>query len=148
MRAKSGSRSALGVGISTLVTIIVAVLLTTFAVLTLVTARADLRLSTRATESTQNYYAADSEAERWLADLDALVEEERVQERSPEQGLTHASLGSRLAAAQYTVQTTEDGGLLVRRSFSIDERRELVVEILIDTDYRLEVYRWQTDLKR
>ena len=158
MSAKSGARSALGVGISTLVTIIVAVLLTTFAVLTLVTARADLRLSTRAIESTQNYYEADSDAEIWLTELDAFVNQEEGQLEydwrqstldaflAQPQALT--DLAASLTAAGYNVQAAEDESILVTETFPIDDRRELVVKVLIGTDGRLSIHTWQVDLKR
>jgi hypothetical protein len=67
----------------------VTVLLTTFAVLTLVSARADLKLSNMAITSTQSYYAADGEAEEWLAEVDAFVHGE------------HGDLAADLAAAGY-----------------------------------------------
>jgi hypothetical protein len=76
-RAKRrASRSSLGVGMATLVTIMVAVLLTVFSVLTLVSAHSDLLLSSKAIQATQAYYLADSQAEQWLAEVDAIVSQE------------------------------------------------------------------------
>jgi hypothetical protein len=71
----------------------VTVLLTTFSVLTLVSARADLKLSNMAITSTQSYYAADSEAEEWLAALDAFVHD------------GHNDLAADLLAAGYQFST-------------------------------------------
>ena len=133
----SRPRSAIGVGVATLVTIIVAVLLTTFSVLTLVTARADLRYSTKAIESTQNYYATDGQAEQWLAKLDGFVAEEH-----------EVFLPLALGDAGYQVSTTTDGRVLITEVFSIDDKRELTVEVAIDNDGGLDVLTWQSGSKR
>jgi hypothetical protein len=114
----------------------VAVLLTTFSVLALVSARADLRLSDKAVSSTQSYYAADSEAQRWLADVDVFVRE------------GHADLEGELAAAGYQPLTTDDGLVGLAESFSIDDNRELAVEITLDRTGEIDILRWQTTLKQ
>ncbi|MDR0347378.1 MAG: hypothetical protein LBH56_03290 [Coriobacteriales bacterium] len=130
------SRSAVGIGLSTLVTIMVAVLLTTFSVLALVSARADLRLSNKVVASTQAYYVADAEAEQWLASLDARVSDYRATSGS--------GLAGSLAAAGYRVDTAGDGSLRIASSFSIDEGRNLEVELALDTKGEITILRWQT----
>ena len=136
MSAGSRPRTAIGVGITTLVTIIVAVLLTTFSVLTLVTARADLRLSNKAIESTQSYYTADSEAEQWLAILDNFVIR------------SHVDLLRDLNSAGYKVSTAVDGRILVTESFFMDSKRDLLVEVAIDSNGRIDILTWKTISKR
>jgi hypothetical protein len=136
MSKRAGSRSAVGVGLSTLVTIMVAVLLTTFSVLALVSARADLKLSDKAVVSTQGYYAADGEATQWLADVDAVVRE------------GGADSAEALAAAGYTVTTTDDGRTGLSTSFAIDEKRDLIVEIALDSAGETDILRWQTVVRR
>ena len=136
MSAGSRPRTAIGVGITTLVTIIVAVLLTTFSVLTLVTARADLRLSNKAIESTQSYYTADSEAEQWLAVLDNFVIR------------SHVDLLRDLNSAGYKVSTAVDGRILVTESFFMDSKRDLLVEVAIDSNGRIDILTWKTISKR
>ena len=155
--AKSGAqsenskpRSAIGVGIATLVTILVAVLLTTFSVLAFVTARADLRLSNKAVESTQSYYIADGQAEEWLAELDAHV----VEGEGGTLWILAGDFAAALADAGYKAATSTDGTstggastderVVVKESFSIDDRRELVVEVAINKDGGLDILRWQT----
>lgn len=132
MSEKKRARSAIGVGITTLVTIMVAVLLTTFSVLTLVTARADLRLSQKTVESTASYYLADGLAEQWLADLDALLQ----QNNNPS--------ADDLLAGGFLVGETEDGRLAVWQEFAIDENRELRVEVALNSDGSMALYRWQS----
>jgi hypothetical protein len=136
MSEKTRSRSALGVGLSTVMTVMVVVLLTTFSVLALVSARAELRLANRAVESTQNYYAADGEAERWLADLDAFIQEER-DDRDGD-----------LASAGYQVSSTDDDRTKLTESFTVDNRRDLIVEVALDRAGEMDILRWQTVSKR
>jgi hypothetical protein len=133
MSKQTGGRSAIGVGIATLVTIMVAVLLTTFSVLTLVTAGADLRLSVKTVESAENYYAADGAAEQWLADLDSLLAENSK--------LSEADLSS----AGYKV-ATKDGLTVVSEEFSIDAIRSLSLEVAIDRNGTIDILKWQSTL--
>ena len=65
--------SRTGVGASSILLILVAVAMTLFAVLSLVTARNDKVLTDRAVAATSAYYRADSEAQRALADIDAYL---------------------------------------------------------------------------
>ncbi|MDR2106383.1 MAG: hypothetical protein LBP24_03140 [Coriobacteriales bacterium] len=136
MSRRAQSRSAIGVGLSTLVTIMVAVLLTTFSVLTLVSARADLRLSNKVIASTQGYYAADGDAEQWLAGVDALVQE------------GHGDLAGALSAAGYEVATTGDGRTGLSAVFPMDSGRDLMVEIALDRTGEIDILRWQSVPKR
>jgi len=126
------SRSALGVGITTIVTISVAVLLTTFSVLALVTARADLRLSNRAIEAAQDYYSTDGQAEAWMAELLSYIEESQV---STVKGLTDAG---------YTAKQLDADWTLIGKSFPIDDQRELLVQVALNRDGRLQILKWQT----
>jgi hypothetical protein len=164
MSARSRSRSAVGVGLSTLVTIMVTVLLTTFAVLTLVSARADLKLSNKTIESTQSYYAADSEAEEWLAALDAFARDEHgdlVADLSAAGYQSVATAGARVddaagdgsggdaaGAGGDGVLVGDDGRIRVAATFPIDEKRDLIVEIALDREGEIDILRWQSVSKR
>jgi hypothetical protein len=132
MSGRNASRSAVGVGLSTLVTVMVAVLLTTFSVLALVSARADLRLSEKVIESTAGYYAADGEAEQWLADVDMLIQQEE------------GDLADALLSAGYQVDTTDEGRTVLTESFNIDSNRDLIVEIAVDKTEGIDILRWQS----
>jgi len=111
----SKPRSAVGLGITTLVTIMVVVLLTTFSVLALVSARSDLKLSTMAQESARQYYAANAAAERWLAEQDSAPLPPGDQEPQP-----------------------------ISQSFAIDDNRQLQVTILRNADGTITIQQWQT----
>jgi hypothetical protein len=126
------SRSAVGVGLSTLVTIMVAVLLTTFSVLTLVSARADLSLSQKAVSSTQAYYAADGKAEQWLAKVDTFAQQ------------THDDLVGDLTTAGYQPSVDDDGQLRIGTTIPIDDKRDLIVEVALDSTGGLDILRWQS----
>lgn len=145
VRAKRrASRSALGVGMATLVTIMVAVLLTVFSVLTLVSARSDLRLSSKAIESTQAYYQADSQAEQWLAQIDGIVG----------QALDSGTdIAAALDSQGYQTVAGSDGQLLLAQDFPITDNRKLAVELAINdnggsrsngsTSHGITVQKWQ-----
>jgi hypothetical protein len=132
--AAAKSRSAVGLGLATLVTVLVLVLLATFSVLSLVSARADLNLSRKALESTQSYYLADAQAERWLAELDASVG-----------GQWSEATADTLTTAGYDYALeTEGEGCLVSETFPIDAHRQLSVEVAVSGEGRLTVLMWQS----
>jgi hypothetical protein len=133
MSKKTGSRSAIGVGIATLVTIMVAVLLTTFSVLTLVTASADLRLSNKTVESAENYYAADGAAELWLADLDA-------------DGWLGVMTDSSMK--YMPKESIDDDHMKISQEFPIDDLRVLSVEVVLASDGTIDILTWQSVLKK
>lgn len=66
----SRQRSHPGVGASSILLIIVVLSLTTFGVLTLVSARNDRTLTARAVETAAAYYAADKAAQTQLMEID------------------------------------------------------------------------------
>lgn len=68
---KKRSRPLLTAGISSLLLIFVSLCLLTFAVLSLVSARADWRLSSKIADRTAAYYQASNQAHDRLAEIDA-----------------------------------------------------------------------------
>lgn len=66
-RQKNRSGPSMAIGGSSILMIFVVLCLTTFAVLSLVSANADWKLTQRTAQSVTGYYAADGEAERALA---------------------------------------------------------------------------------
>ena len=128
-------RSALGIGVTTLVTIIVVVLLTSFAVLQLVSARSNLRLSEMAVNQIQNYYSADSEATIWYAELDAFAADLTG---SPD------AYTRQLIDSGYTLLQNDEDKLLVTQSFEMSEYRSLVVTVAINDDKTTTIKQWQS----
>ena len=132
---KTKRRSALGVGVSTLVTIMVILLLAAFSVLSLVSARSNLHLSEMTATRAEVYYAADSEATQWYADLDSFAA-----------SLTgnKSSFDEQLVAAGYDVEVTSSGEVRVMNSFSINNNRNLMITIAINEDKTTIIRQWQS----
>jgi hypothetical protein len=126
----------------------VAVLLTTFSVLALVSARADLRLSDKAADSVESYYAADGEAEKWLAAIDVLIQQTLAERPAAAGPVSLDDFTGALSSAGYEAVPTADGRAQVSATFVIDERRDLVVEIALDSAGEIDILRWQTVPKR
>jgi len=133
--AQSKKRSALGVGVTTLVTIIVVVLLTAFAVLSLVSARSNLRLSEMAVSQIQRYYEADSTATVWYAELNDFV---ATLEGAPQ------DFEGQLVAAGYQILYNEENILMVYKGFSVSEHRYLTVTIAVNDDRTTTIRQWQS----
>jgi len=132
---KTKKRSALGIGVTTLVTIIVVVLLTAFAVLSLVSALSNMRLSEMAVSQIERYYAADSEATIWYAELDAFAADLTG---SPDE------YAGQLTGAGYTLLQNDEGLLLVTEGFDLSEFRSLMVTITINDDKTTTIKQWQS----
>ena len=116
-------RPVVSTGVVSIVLIFVMLSLLTFAVLSLVSAQADLRLSEKSARRTTDYYAAENAANDILADLLAADDLQAV-------------------AAAKGVTLTDDG----RASYQVPlgEDQVLAVEIALPTDgqsWRVE--RWQ-----
>lgn len=75
MKQQSKNHSAgVSIGMVSILMIFVVLCLTTFATLSFVSARADLKLSKKASDSVSEYYAADSTAETYLAQIASQLE--------------------------------------------------------------------------
>jgi hypothetical protein len=126
-------RSALGIGVTTLITILVVMLLATFSVLSLVSARSDLHLSQMAVQSTQDYYAAESEATQWYAQLDSFLATK-----------PSGDLRAALKQAGYVLLDSPTDDLVVSKVFPAGEKRKLTVSIAIAADGSTTIRQWQT----
>lgn len=84
MRRQSG----FGVGVMSLLAVFVVLCLTTFAVLSLVSARSDRALSQKNADATTSYYAADAQAERQLQKLAEHMKAEDWKEAVQEAGFS------------------------------------------------------------
>ncbi|MDR1087746.1 MAG: hypothetical protein LBL23_00410 [Coriobacteriales bacterium] len=133
--AEPESRSALGIGVTTLVTILVVLLLAAFSVLSLTLARSNLELSERAATQAQDYYAADSEATVWYAQLDAFA---ATMEGAP------WDFAEQLAQAGYETHATSTGELSITQGFAINDQRTLLVTIAIYNDKTTTIRQWQS----
>jgi len=128
-------RSAMGIGVATLVTIIVVLLLTAFAVLSLVSALSSLKLSEMAVAQGERYYAADTQATLWYAELDNFVAELKGE---PE------SFAQQLESAGYEAVVISEGETRIIRGFTMSEYRSLMVTIAVHDDKTTTIRQWQS----
>jgi hypothetical protein len=49
-----------------------------------------------------------------------------------------------LATAGYQLGTASDGRTMLTQTFSVDDRRDLIVEIALDMAGEMDILRWQT----
>ena len=128
------SRSGLGVGGATILAVFVALCLTTFAVLSLLSARADLNLSRKAADAAAAYYAADSQGQALLG---------RLAQKAAAAGSADRFL---LDAAGESTALDQQGGAVLSWSLPVDETTTL--DCTVDfapalTGGRPSVLRWQ-----
>lgn len=112
------------IGATSLLTVFAVLCLTVFALLTLSDVRADARLADASLEAVEAYYAADTQAQELLARLRA---------------------GERPQGVTATPAQSEDGGSVLRCSYTcpLSEALELQVEVDLDGD-SYQILRWQT----
>ena len=117
-------------GISSIIAILVILLLVVFSILTLTTANADLQLSQKSSDSIKAFYVADAVAEDILADISVLVSE--------------GDGWQTVLTQDGYVLSFEAGGTCISYTVSIDEYRNLSVELFVDPDGNVTRTLWQT----
>jgi hypothetical protein len=141
MASNAGAtKSSFGIGVTTLITIFMVLLLTTFAVLALAVARYDNVLSNQSMGASANYYAADLEACRWVADLQSLTSNNPQTE-------WESLISTDLSGSTVEVSALSDDSsvtLVCWRSFTIDERSELRVGVEISDNGELTIIEWRS----
>jgi len=100
MAKKSKFGANPGTGISSILMIFVVLCITTFGVLSFVSARADLRLTQVNEQTAQTYYAAGVKAQQTLAQLDALLQKVQQLPKDATAQQSAAVLGLSESAAQ------------------------------------------------
>lgn len=122
------------VGAMTVVTVLLVLCMTVFAVLTLVSAKADLRISRKNADTVQAYYDADTRAATLTADFAARLAD----------GDDAAASGEALAAEapDCAVEVAvEDGVPVLTASVPVDARRTLDIRVRFGETPEYE--RWQ-----
>jgi len=131
-----GNRTGIGVGITTLVTILVVLLLTTFSIMTLASARYDYRLSTLTADATAGYYAADREACRWVAEVKTIIE------NRPQAEWSEAVLSTEENVSVQRIDDAQAEALIVYCEFEIDTNLMLEVRVVITGNGELTIIDW------
>jgi hypothetical protein len=115
MAKKSKFSANPGTGISSILMIFVVLCITTFGVLSFVSARADLKLTEANAQTVQTYYSAEEKAQRILAQLDALLQRAQALPESATAQECAQSVGLSGTAAQPAVQQLEKAGNAAER---------------------------------
>ena len=111
----------IGIGGASILAIFVVLCLTTFATLSLVSARADARLAEKSRTASTEYYAADLLAEQMLGDVAAVLESgEDIPEKFSERGILW--------------QQETGGAFLLQFEVSINEIKTLQVSVRAKRD--------------
>lgn len=122
MKTYGKTAPGISVGSSSVLMVFVALMLTTFAALSLASANMDVRLSRRVAQNTADYYAADSRAEELLAQIDrSVLESSDLQELAdcltgelglPAPEAVYAADGVQTLLTRFSVPIGESGRLL------------------------------------
>lgn len=141
----SKNKTSVGVGASSILVIFVVLCLVTFAVLSLVSAKADKNLSGKSVEHLKEYYEAENTAYFALGQIDKILADLYVDDSA---GYKNAVKNEFSANEDITV-IDENGIIRLEYSVEISETQELSVEISVDTpknakDGFYTITRWQT----
>lgn len=138
MNKRRGFRgSGMGVGYVSVMVIFVTVCLTLFAALSLRAASANDAFNERSGDFLKQYYAADSEAKRILAELDASADAAAGEFFEDEFEFVEIE-GVEIKRVK--------GGCSASYTVKIDERRMLLCEVLFSRDGSYEITRWRSSL--
>ncbi|MDR0425204.1 MAG: hypothetical protein LBH39_07150 [Clostridiales Family XIII bacterium] len=129
---KKKAFAAMGIGVTSLLTIMAVLLLTSFAVMALMSAKSDMELSDKASQAVSSYYEADCLAEEWWAGLNEMLK-----------GQAGGASERMLADAGYDVEDV-DGALIVRTAFPMGEKKNLEVAVEVSREGSATVLSWKS----
>jgi hypothetical protein len=115
-------------GVTSIIAILVILVLSVFAALSMTTSKADLALSDKTAESNTSYYDADNAAEEQVAVVDSIVKSED-------------SVEEKLASEGFSVEAA-DNGILVSYQIPMNETQELSVVLLAKPNGEIERKDW------
>lgn len=118
---------SIGTGVPSILMIFVVLALTTFAVLSFTSARADYKLTEKNCKYIMDYYNADKEAQTIIASLDAIIVEKNSAYANYDLTGKVAALGKDI-----NIETDSDGGLLLKYKVPVNEKQNLNVWLKIN----------------
>lgn len=119
MKQRSRNHSGgISIGMVSILMIFVVLCLTTFATLSFVSARADLKLSRKASNSISEYYAADTAAEQYLAELSTQISSA---DSSWQQDLSLSDVA--------LTSAVEENNAVFSYSVPVNDKKNLVVKV-------------------
>ena len=144
----SRKRGFPGAGLSTVLLVFVMLCLIIFSVLSLSTAKADLEMSRKVADRTQDYYQAQSKASERLKEIDAVLAKQYNENKEHYLEETKEALQQE---ADLTVTEMESGaGLLCVYTEPINETQQLRVELGIElpeeeADTYIQILGWEAE---
>ena len=139
MSEKKGGNPLYGIGGVTLLTVLLVLCLTIFAVLALSSAQADHRLSEKSAAAVAAYYTVENQAHEMMAQIEGMWP---LDGRRP----LATDVEVRLVA-HYDLQVEAEGdGLLINAEFSVQETQTLQIEAFLGpggAGGRWEIRKWQ-----
>lgn len=144
----SRKRGFPGAGLSTVLLVFVMLCLIVFSVLSLSTAKADLEMSRKVADRTQDYYQAQSKASERLKEIDAVLAKQY--NKNKENYLEMAKEALRQEADLTVTEMEGEAGLLCVYTEPVDDTQQLRVELRIelpeeDADTYIQILGWETE---
>ena len=129
---KKRTSAAIGIGVTTLLTVMAVMLLLSFAMLSLLSAHSDSILSEKAAQAIKDYYIADCQAEMWWMKLNQTVK-----------NTDETLVSERLSAGGFEAEFLE-GNYIVRNAFFMGDNKNLLVCAEISESGEIRILLWQS----
>ena len=130
--AGKSASAAIGLGVSSLLTVMAVLLLTSFALLSLLSANSDLLMSQKAAQAVKEYYAADCQAETWMMHLKQTIT--NTDEIPVDVKLHQAGFQAEYANEEY----------IVNKTFPMGEKKNLMVSASVSASGGIRILFWQS----
>ena len=143
MSSKNKSNGFPNIGLSSLLIVFLILCLTTFALLALSTAKSDDTLSKKLADHRTDYYAASSQAEEILAQIDAILEQKQSQ------NLTDADF-SNIDNTSISINTEENLDVL---SYSVPMKNGQLLSVKLqitdpeESEHYYKIFEWKVSEK-
>ncbi len=149
MKKEKKQASFTAIGSSSLLVVFLVLCLTTFAILSLSSAKSDYSFSERMAEHKSNYYEASSHAEDILADIDRLLEQTYKSGPMDRQAYLDAlSLAFITSSSTPCSFSTQSGEPVISYQVQVDDRQSLFVELKVtdpsESPNYYEILTWKT----
>lgn len=148
MNNNKNQSSFTAIGSSSLLVVFLILCLTTFAILSLSSAKSDYSFAERLAKHRSNYYAACSQAEDMLGDIDQLLEQTYLSNpTSREEYLDALSLTLVTSSKLPCSYSADTGEPVISYNVPIDKKQTLFVELKVTdpakSPYYYEIKTWQ-----
>lgn len=121
------NKLSIGTGVPSILMIFVVLALTTFATLSFTSARADYKLTEKNCKYIMDYYEADREAQKIIAELDAVIAEKNNAAGNYDFMGAISALGKNIV-----IDKDDNGELLLKYKVVINEKQELNVWLRVN----------------